>query len=70
MQVRIIQKLMQILEQNTYGWSLMQPGRIGDNENMNIDFSFVLNFKETKDLRIYSKYMLQIFIKHFSHYFR
>ena len=45
MQVRIIQKLMQILEQNTYGWSLMQPGRIGDNENMNIDFSFVLNFK-------------------------
>lgn len=59
MQVRIIQKLMQILEQNTYGWSLMQPGRIGDNENMNIDFSFVLNFKETRDL---NKDLLKIYV--------
>ena len=59
MQVRIIQKLMQILEQNTYGWSLMQPGRIGDNEDMNIDFSFVLNFKETRDL---NKDLLKIYV--------
>ena len=40
----------------------MQPGRIGDNENMNIDFSFVLNFKETRDL---NKDLLKIYVTNF-----